>query len=119
MRSGFTMQGADTVLGILERLQAGTLSARAQDAVSAGLHTVCEEAKALCPRDTGTLQASIHVRMTPDGGEVAADAPHAVTVETGSMNRPAQPFLFPALRAHQGDAVRGVQQAVNRYMKEG
>lgn len=118
MTDGFALLGHETVLTLLERLQEDTLAARAQDAARTELEAICEEAKALCPKETGTLQASIHVRITTGGGEVVADAPYAAAVELGSAHRMAQPFLFPALQMRQSEVISGVHRAMESVLKE-
>lgn len=119
MRKEYAMSGLDTVLHLLERLNEERLAARAQDGMHDGLNALCEEARALCPRDTGELQASIHVRMTADCGEVAANAPHAVLLELGTAHSAAQPFLYPAMQLRKGEVMDGVQRAVSDYLKKG
>ncbi len=98
-------------------------------AVTEGCEAVTIEAKALCPVDTGELQASIHVASvelvgTVVTGSVVADAPHAAYVEFGTGIRgsespgagagpysptwpgmPAQPYLRPALDSSHGAIV--------------
>lgn len=118
MTDGFALLGYETVLTLLERLQEEALAARAQDAARAELEAVREEAKALCPKETGALQASIHVRITADGGEVVADAPYAAAVEIGSIYRQAQPFLLPALQMRQSEVISGVHLAAKSVLKE-
>ena len=118
MTDGFALLGHETVLTLLERLQEDALAARAQDAARAELEAVCEEAKALCPKETGALQASIHVRITAGGGEIVADTPHAAAVELGSARRTAQPFLFPALQMRQSEVIGGVHRAMESVLKE-
>ena len=117
MKEGLTMRGMNAVEAMLERLDEQDLLCASSDGVRAGLDAICMEARALCPVDTGALRASISIRMTPDGGEVYADAPYAAQVEVGTMERPAQPFLFPAMRAKEADAVLGVCRAVSRQVK--
>lgn len=117
MNCGFSMAGADAVFSMLERVQESALVLSAEGGVREGLDAICMEAKALCPRDTGALQESIAVRMTPDGGEVYASAPHAVHVEMGTMESPAQPFLYPATKAKEGDALLGVRKAISRQVR--
>ncbi len=98
-------------------------------AVTEGCEAVSAEAQALCPVDTGELQASIHVASvelvgTVVTGSVVADAPHAAYVEFGTGIRgsespgagagpysptwpgmPAQPYMRPALDSSHGAIV--------------
>lgn len=117
MKQGLMMRGMSEIEGMLERLGEEALLFASSDGVQDGLDAICMEAKDLCPVDTGALRSSISVRMTPDGGEVYAGAPHAAQVEMGTMERPAQPFLFPAMRAKEREAVLGVCKAVSRQVK--
>lgn len=69
---------------------------------------VCAAAKAICPVDTGELQASIHVdNLTAESVDVVADADYALAVELGTHKQSPQPFLRPAL-----DIARGTIQAI-------
>ena len=117
MHSGFSMRGLNGVLAMLERAGEGKLRAAAADGIGEELYVLCEEAKALCPADTGALRDAIAVRLLPDGGEVFAGAPHAVYVEMGTAQSPAQPFLYPALRAGESGVLRGVHEAVGRQVR--
>jgi HK97 gp10 family phage protein len=71
---------------------------------------IIEDAKALCPVDTGSLRRSIRYERDPDGGVVIAagggsvinprtrrEVDYAAYVEFGTSRSPAQPFLQPAL----------------------
>jgi len=56
------------------------------------------EARSLAPVRTGALRASIRASAAPSGAVVSASAPHAAPVEQGSGNRPAHPYLLPAVQ---------------------
>lgn len=58
---------------------------------------VAEEARAMCPVDTGNLRGSIAVSAGDDGAQISADADYAAYVEFGTWKMAAQPFLVPAL----------------------
>ena len=71
---------------------------------------IVDDAKALCPVDTGSLRRSIRYERDPDGGVVIAaggggvvnprtrrEVDYAAYVEFGTSRTPAQPFLQPAL----------------------
>jgi len=71
---------------------------------------IVDDAKALCPVDTGSLKRSIRYERDPDGGVVIAaggggvvnprtrrEVDYAAYVEFGTSRTPAQPFLQPAL----------------------
>ena len=117
MKDGFAVRGLDAVSSMMERLEEGALLEAATNGIRAGLDAICEEAKVLCPKDTGNLCRSIAVRMTMDGGEVYAGAPYAAQVEMGTKERPARPFLFPAMRTNEQEAMRCVRSAISRQVK--
>lgn len=57
--------------------------------------TVVEQARSMCPVDTGYLQSSI----SASGGTITVGADYAQYVEYGTWKSPAQPFLTPAVQA--------------------
>ncbi len=68
-------------------------------------HAIANEAVILAPVDTGELQQSIRARrLDPSVWRVSAHAPHALHVEFGTQNGPAQPYLRPAVRKVLGKA---------------
>lgn len=71
---------------------------------------VAEEARRLCPVDTGQLKASIGytVRQSDKTVQIHADMPYAYFVEWGTRNTRAQPFLRPAILAARSWATRSV-----------
>jgi len=117
MNEGFSMTGMEAVLSMLERAEEGALYSAASVGMYEGLDAICSEAKILCPKDTGALQDSISVRMTQDRGEVYAGAPYAAHVEMGTAESRAQPFLYPAMKAKESDALLGVREAVSRQVR--
>ena len=57
-----------------------------------------EEARRLCPKDSGRLANSIETRIKDDDTlSIGSDVPYAIIVEKGSRNQRAQPFLRSAL----------------------
>lgn len=58
---------------------------------------VANEARAMCPVDTGRLKDSITVSAGADGAQISADTDYAAYVEFGTYKMAAQPFLVPAL----------------------
>ena len=63
--------------------------------------TIAEEARRLCPVDTGQLKASIGYIVRPSDMtvQVYADKSYAIFVEYGTSRMAAQPFLRPAIAA--------------------
>ena len=103
------ISGSAELTARLERLASriGELSGEAL--VGLAEHIV-EDAKALCPVDTGSLKRSIRYERDPDGSIIIAaggggvinprtrrEVDYAAYVEFGSSRSPAQPFLQPAL----------------------
>lgn len=103
------ISGSAELTARLERLASriGELSGEAL--VELAEHIV-EDAKALCPVDTGSLKRSIRYERDPDGSIIIAaggggvinprtrrEVDYAAYVEFGSSRSPAQPFLQPAL----------------------
>ena len=101
-------------------------------AVGKGTDVVANEARAICPVDTGELQASIGATVAWVGqqvtGAVAATAKHAAYVEFGTgvkgsgspgagpypydpewPGMPAQPYMRPALDHSHGAIVQAVR----------
>ncbi|MEM2163907.1 MAG: HK97 gp10 family phage protein [Candidatus Bathyarchaeia archaeon] len=71
---------------------------------------IVEDAKSLCPVDTGSLRRSIRWERDPSGGVIIAaggggvinprtkrEVDYAAYVEFGTSRAPAQPFLQPAI----------------------
>jgi len=69
---------------------------------------VADEARRLCPVDTGKLRDSIHVDdSNPFAPAVVADAPYALYVEEGTRFQEGQHFLAQAI-ANTRDQVEEV-----------
>lgn len=77
------------------------------DAVRKAAEAVAEEARRMCPVDTGALRNSITVSSDGSGAEVIAGKDYAVFVEFGTYKTAAQPFLVPALLV-SGDTVTDI-----------
>ena len=94
------------------------------DVMREGAEVVADLAKQLVPRDTGELRDSIKVEPWDEPGyyTVVADAKAAVVrgrnrgayygpfVEFGSNDNPPQPFMGPALLAHQEQIMAEVRK---------
>ena len=107
--------------GLSERLAPDGLLAAARDAMASELFAVAQDARTLCPVQTGRLQGSIAVRVKEDGaaGEVVAGAPYAACVELGTADRAAHPFLYPAFAARRTDMTERIARAVIRRAESG
>ncbi len=77
---------------ISERLANGI-----EEIIGAGARQVCENAKTLCPVDTGALRDSISVECGETGADIVAGTDYAAYVEFGTSKMAPQPYLVPAL----------------------
>ena len=97
--SGVDLDSAGFLSGLRTAVQRMELRST-DDLVRAGL-TVQNEARRLCPVDTGRLRASIIMKQgaTNRGPyvEVGTNVSYAAFVEYGTQHSPAQPYLRPAL----------------------
>lgn len=127
MEAELRLTGLDDALECLARLDPQAILEAAEPALMQGLTAIRDEAAGLCPVDTGALRASLDTRLrfgeNELTGEVYAGEPYALPVEMGSARgdggRPAQPFLYPALKANQQKATDAIAQAVIRYAEGG
>lgn len=72
---------------------------------------VVNEAKNLCPVDTGNLRNSIGRSDVHDNQiDVGTNVEYAINVELGTYKQGAQPYLGPALK--------GKQEAISAILKE-
>lgn len=74
----------------------------AAERLNAAAESVCAEARALCPVETGTLRGSLRVRKEGERLYVSTDCEYAAAVELGTSRRRAQPFLSEAARRERG-----------------
>lgn len=82
-----------------------------------------DDAKSRAPVDSGTLQKSIKASKTRKSlnASVSAgggDAYYAPFVEFGTKNADAQPFLYPAARAHEEETGKKLVEAMTKTLKE-
>lgn len=105
----------------LSGLMPESLLAAARDALAPELSAIAQDARTLCPVQSGQLQGSIGVRMQEEGaaGEVIAGAPYAAIVELGSAARAARPFLHPAFMARRTEMAGRIADAVLRRAGSG
>lgn len=76
---------------------AAEISARLAARHKAAAFVVQNEAKRLCPVDTGRLRSSITHELRADGARVGTPVEYGPHVELGTTNQPAQPYLVPAV----------------------
>ena len=94
--------GAD-IAAFAEQIQENISSALLNAA-----EVVAENARAICPVDTGTLRASIGTSVSGNTAQVYAGADYAVYVEMGTYKMAAQPFLTPALAAAENAVISAI-----------
>ena len=87
--------------------------------IAEGLQQVQKTAQQNAPVRTGALKKSIKTEIETDGlkGRVYSDAPHAHLVEFGTVNAPAQPFMFPAWRENRNKIVGGIKRAADSALQ--
>lgn len=120
MAAAFDVRGLNPLLDALSQADRESLLDAAAQGMQEGLEAIAREARAICPRDTGALAASIGIRLNrADGqlsGEVFASASHAVPVEMGTQTQPARPFLYPAFKAGEQQIVQAVAKTILEWM---
>jgi hypothetical protein len=73
------------------------------------------QAKVLAPVDTGALRNSIQAENTgPLAAEVTVGVAYGLEREIGSLNRPAKPYLGPALESVRPAFAAAVRAAVRQ-----
>lgn len=102
-----SVSGADGALGLFADINTDLSGAMAQAA-----ELVANSAKAMCPVDTGTLQASISAASSASSASVGAGAGYAAYVEFGTCKMAAQPFLVPALLNNSNAIIGIIKSAV-------
>jgi HK97 gp10 family phage protein len=103
---------------LLASAAASAVAGPARRAVDAGLELLADEIRRRAPVDTGQLRDS--VRVAPAGregtdvhGEIVIDEYYAVFEEFGTSDRPARPFMRPAVEATR----EAVRNAMARELK--
>lgn len=98
----FKLNGLESSLRKL-RLYQVDKKARVREVIATVGLLIETDAKQNAPVDTGRLRASIRFELRPDGlgGEVATNVTYAPYLELGTRNRPAGPFLFPAVERYR------------------
>lgn len=113
---------AAATLEALERLRDGLEEACGRAAAET-CERVREEARALCPVQSGALRASLRCGVSMEGAtareSVSAGAPYAARVELGTLGRAPKPFLRPAFTARAPDAARILARELSRLERKG
>ena len=85
--------------------KASALGGLADAAGELAAAAIAERAVEFVPVDTGELRGSISQQKRGEGWAVVASAPHAAYVEYGTSKMAAQPYLRPAARSVDGEAI--------------
>lgn len=83
-----------------------------EEIIAAGAERVCENAKAMCPVDTGALRDSIHTECNGNRAEISAGTDYAAYVEFGTVFMAPQPYLVPALIDSGNSVLDAMAQAI-------
>ena len=87
-------------------------------AIAAETRAMQTEAKNRCPVETGALRESITGRMQAQGacveGTVGSGLAYAPLVELGTLQKPPQPYLTPALRMRKSVLAERIRQTVRQ-----
>lgn len=102
----------------LERIGAA-IAAGAASAVERLCAETAENARALCPVESGELKASIAAAVSEGMGSVSAGAGHAAYVELGTFQKEARPFLWPAFAMTKEKAADEIAHEIRNALREG
>ena len=110
------VEGIEEILKDLRQME-GEARQCVVDVLREETKPVVEDARSRAPKDTGAMARGIkrsiskkklEARISAGGMVGGVDTYYAQFVEFGTKHMPAQPFLFPACRAHEeriGDAL--------------
>ena len=105
MRIDITYDGA---LGAL----ADEIEERVSAAIAAGAEAVADNARSICPVDTGALRDSIAVSQDGMSAEVSANTDYAAYVEFGTSKMVAQPYLVTSLLGNENAVLSAIAAAL-------
>lgn len=90
------------------------------EAVNQGIEKACQmvenTAKENCPVDTGVLRGSITHEVKDGQGTVGTNVEYAEYVEFGTSKMAAQPYLYPALAAHEAAIPEIVYEEIKKTL---
>ena len=95
------------------------MAAGAASAVERLCMETAENAKALCPVESGELKGSIAPQVMGLSGSVAAGAGHAAYVELGTWKKEARPFFLPAFAMTKEKAAEEIAREIRNAIREG
>ena len=80
--------------------------------IAAGADAVCDNAKSICPVDTGALRDSISITTVGNRAEISANTDYAAYVEFGTSQMAPQPYLVPSLIGNSGAVLAAMADAI-------
>jgi HK97 gp10 family phage protein len=105
------VSGVEGFTNAIERFDSAMRS-RVQEQLAGWGESVKADAERLVPVRTGYLQSTIYAKSQQWQIEVGAQASYAATVEFGTKNAQAKPFLQPAVEAYLPSLERVLFDAV-------
>lgn len=90
----------------------------AEEAVKESCTDIKEDAKRLCPVDSGRLRDSIsdsyESKSNEHTGYVYTDVPYAPYVEHGTLTKAPNPFMYPAYKENEEFIRQRIIDAINK-----
>jgi HK97 gp10 family phage protein len=120
-------EGLEDLLRDLRKAQAD-VQGEARAVLKEQAKVIRDDARSRCPEDTGTLKRSVRSSVSREkldasvsaGGKVRGkDAYYAQFVEFGTKHSPAQPFLYPAGRAHEKETEEKLVKVLTDAVRKG
>lgn len=121
------VEGMEEILRDLRKAQAD-VQQEAREVLKEQAKIIRDDARSRCPEDTGTLKRSVRSSVSREkldasvsaGGKVRGkDAYYAQFVEFGTKHSPAQPFLYPAGRAHEKETEEKLVKVLTDAVRKG
>lgn len=90
----------------------GEMIAKAPKGIAEGAEIVRDNAKAICPVDTGNLRASLESKSSGMQATVGTNVEYGIYQEFGTYKMAAQPYLRPSLTSCEGEVLAAVKKAM-------
>jgi len=121
------VEGIEEILKELRQME-GEARQRVYEVLRDETKPVVEDARRRAPKDTGAMARGIkrtvskkklEARVSAGGMVHGVDTYYAQFVEFGTKFMPAQPFLFPACRAHEERIGNALSEAMYDLIRKG
>ena len=117
-----TVQGLDNLKRQLRRVKKGVRPGLQKDAMPEGVKIVEREARRMAPVATGELRDKIDTEVLPARQSEAvvvlvSKAEHAMPVEFGTSDTPAQPYARPAIQSRKRDFWKTLKDWANGFLR--